>query len=366
MRGMGRLFKRGPIWWIAFSHRGQEFRESAKSERESDARRLLKKRIGEIQGNQFIGPSQERVLFSDLLDGLILDYQNNGRKSLGIMGYRLKSIRAAFALDRAADVTEARIERYKRERLEAGKAPATVNRELAAIKRAFKLAVRQKRIPSAPNIEMLAEHNARQGFFEVEEFKAVLKNLPAYLQAPMEFAYLTGWRKGEFISLRWAQVDFAAGMARLEPGTTKNDEGREFPFSALPELAALLRRQREMTTERERETSQVIPWVFHRDGEPIKRFEGSWKKACKAAGAPGRLVHDFRRTAVRNLERAGVPRSVAMKLTGHKTEAVYRRYAIVAEADLREGVAKLAALHKSGSERRRSVIPIQEAAGGGA
>lgn len=81
------------------------------------------------------------------------------------------------------------------------------------------------------------------------------------------------------------------------------------------------------------------------------------KPPAKAAGLTGRLVHDLRRTAVRNLERAGVSRSVAMKLTGHKTEAVYRRYAITSAADLSEGVAKLATLH--GLERdARTVLPF--------
>lgn len=91
-------------------------------------------------------------------------------------------------------------------------------------------------------------------------------------------------------------------------------------------------------------TDRIIPHVFHRDGAPIKCFRGSWVAACKAAGVPGRIFHDLRRTAVRNLERAGVPRSVAMKLTGHKTEAVYRRYAIVSDADLRAAADKLAAM----------------------
>ncbi len=71
-------------------------------------------------------------------------------------------------------------------------------------------------------------------------------------------------------------------------------------------------------------------------------FSKRWQTACKNAGVPGRLLHDFRRTAVRNLERAGVARSVAMKMTGHKTESVYRRYAIVSDADLQEASRKLA------------------------
>jgi integrase len=81
--------------------------------------------------------------------------------------------------------------------------------------------------------------------------------------------------------------------------------------------------------------------VFHRRGKPIAGFRKAWTKACKHAGCPGRIPHDFRRTAVRNLERAGVPRSVAMKMVGHKTEAIYRRYAIVDEAMLREGAERL-------------------------
>jgi integrase len=94
----------------------------------------------------------------------------------------------------------------------------------------------------------------------------------------------------------------------------------------------------------QKRTGQIIPWVFHRDGVMIKDFLDGWHTACEIAGLAGRIPHDFRRTAVRRYERAGVARSVAMKLTGHKTESVYRRYAIVASADLRAGLSKVAAL----------------------
>ncbi len=163
----------------------------------------------------------------------------------------------------------------------------------------------------------------------------------------MRFWYLTGWRKSEVLGLTWANVDFQTGEVRLEPGTTKNDEGRTFPFSVLPPFKALLEEQRAATSKVERETGQIIRHVFHRNGKPIKDYYGAWRSACKKAGVPGKFVHDFRRTAVRNLERAGVPRSVAMKLTGHLTETVYRRYAITSPSDLKEGVAKLAQLHDS-------------------
>jgi len=133
-----------------------------------------------------------------------------------------------------------------------------------------------------------------------------------------------------------------------------------FPFAVLPDLADLLRRQWDATMQLQVETGRIVPWVFHRHGRPIKSFYGAWREACRKAGVPDRIPHDFRRTAVRNLERAGVPRSVAMKLTGHKTESVYRRYAIVSEADLSDGLKKLARLHHSDREQSRTVTkPLQ-------
>jgi integrase len=104
--------------------------------------------------------------------------------------------------------------------------------------------------------------------------------------------------------------------------------------------------QRERTDAIQRETGRIIPLVFHRDGRPIKAFRRAWISACRKAGVPDRIPHDFRRTAVRNLERAGVSRSIAMKMVGHRTESIYRRYAIVSEGDLREAAQKLAAIDR--------------------
>jgi integrase len=166
------------------------------------------------------------------------------------------------------------------------------------------------------------------------------------VQAPkpvVTFAYITGWRiRSEVLPLEWFRVDFAAETIRLDAGTTKNDDGRLFIMT--PELKATLAAQRAETDARQRETGQIIPFVFHRKGTPIKSFRRVWLLACQKAGVPGRIPHDFRRTAVRNLERAGIARSVAMKMVGHKTESIYRRYAIVSEGDLREAAKTLAAI----------------------
>ena len=157
------------------------------------------------------------------------------------------------------------------------------------------------------------------------------------------FFFITGWRKSEVLNLQWRQVDFKAETVVLYPGPTKNDEGRVFPFTH--QLRELLEAQKAVTDKLQREKGIVCPWVFHRDGLPIKSYDGAWRSACKKAGLPGRKVHDFRRTAVRRLEQAGVSRSVAMKLTGHKSECVYRRYAIVSKSDLEEAVRRLDVLN---------------------
>ncbi|HET7225581.1 MAG TPA: site-specific integrase [Candidatus Eisenbacteria bacterium] len=272
------------------------------------------------------------------------DYVVNGYRSLDRAERSVAHLREVFGRDRAVDITPDRVSAYIRARLDVAK-PATIRLELAALGRMFTLAVRAGRVSHRPSFPSIDVRNVRTGFFEEGQLRAVIAQLPEHLRPVIEFAYLTGWRKGEVLGLQWRQVDFAAGTVRLEPGTTKNDEGRTFPFAALPALEALLRAQRARTRALEHAGGLVIPWVFHRAGKPILSFHAAWTEACRRAQVPGRLVHDLRRTAVRNLERAGVSRSVAMKLTGHKTESVYRRYAIVSEADLSDGVRKLAALH---------------------
>jgi integrase len=133
-------------------------------------------------------------------------------------------------------------------------------------------------------------------------------------------------------------VDLAGGEVRLDPGTTKTGEGRVFPLTA--EQRALLDRRRAVT--RERALGRIIPFVFSRaHGQPIRGFRKAWGTACRKAGVPGRVLHDFRRRAVRNLVRAGVPERVAMQLVGWQSRQMLDRYHIVSHADLREAARKL-------------------------
>lgn len=221
-----------------------------------------------------------------------------------------------------------------------GAAAASVNHELATIRRAFRLAVRGGELVHMPHVPMLTLNNARQGFFERHEFEAVLAHLPASLHAPLTFAFVTGWRlHSEVLPLTVDRVDLQAGVVRLDPGTTKNNEGRSFYVTAA--LAKVLKAQL-ASIEALKDEGTICPYVFHRpDGSRIKDCRKTWKTACEKAGYPGKLFHDFRRSAVRTLERSGVPRSTAMAMVGHKTESIYRRYAIVDEQMHREAAAKL-------------------------
>jgi integrase len=160
-------------------------------------------------------------------------------------------------------------------------------------------------IPTTRKETLLQEHNVRTGFFERDQFEAVRRHLPAALQPLVTVAYHTGWRVAdELLPMRWSQVDLAAGTLRLEPGTTKNAEGRLFYMT--PELRACLTAQKAATDQLQRTQEAIIPFVFHRDGQPILDLYDAWDRACLRAGCPDRLLHDFRRTAVRDLERAGV------------------------------------------------------------
>ena len=354
--GLGQVYQRNEIWWVVYYYRGVRHRESSNSINQKDAVKLLKKRVGEMSQGKLVGRDIEKTTFEDLMEIIRTDYKINERRSIRRLHTSIKALTETFAYHRAVNITLDKLNDYVASRIQDGIASSSIRNELSCLKRAFRLAARAgKAVP--PPFPSVQANNVRTGFFEREAFEAVRFRLPQDLQSLFTVAYHTGWRaRSELLPLTWNQVDFKAGTLRLEVGSTKNSEGRVFPFTMLPELADTIKIQRERTTTLERATAKIIPFVFHRTGKPIKEFKGAWRKACKEAGFPTMIPHDFRRTAVRNLERAGVSRSVAMKLTGHKTESVYRRYAIVSESDLTEGVKKLAALTQRTDEESKGQV----------
>lgn len=336
--GFGAPYRRGDVWWIRYYHRGQEFRESSRSTRERDAHLFLKARYEKIARRQFVA-REDRVKVTDLLNGLTLDYANNSRRSAATLAYRLAHLRGAFALDRAVDVTSERVERYKASRLAEGAANGTVNRELAALRRAFKLAIRRGQLSGGPVIDLLSEGAPREGFVEPAVFEAIVGHLPVRLQDACEFAYACGWRRGEVTSLAWGDIDRTHRRITLRRANSKTGEPRVLPLTS--DLAALIERRWEGRQYRDPDgTPRIADLVFHRAGWPLGDFRKAWKAACAKASVPGLLFHDLRRSAVRNMEKAGVSQSVAMKITGHRTASVYRRYRIVDEGDMREALTK--------------------------
>ena len=140
MRGMGSLYKRGNVWWVAYYVNGALKRESTQSTKESMARKLLKQRLGEVTSGAFIEPKERRVTVEELLDTLEADYQLREGRAYKQFQAHLKPNREALGHFRALDITAARIDRYVKHRLMEGKRPATVNRETQLLGQAFKLA----------------------------------------------------------------------------------------------------------------------------------------------------------------------------------------------------------------------------------
>jgi len=241
------------------------------------------------------------------------------------------------------DITYKGVEAYMSRRRSEGAAPSTIRYELVLLGRMFSLAVKAGLLISRPLLPTIKVENTRQGFFEDDELARVLEHLPEYARAPIHFAAITGCRIGEIRSLQWCDVDFKEGVIRLAPVTAKNEAERTWPFEMHAGLMTVILGQRESAQAWEQKHGRPLPWVFHRDGGPLGNFGRSWETACRKAGCPGRVVHDLRRTAVRNLVRAGVTEGVAMQLTGHKTRFVFDRYDIRSDVDLGTAIKKLAA-----------------------
>jgi integrase len=305
------------------------------------------------------------VRVSDLMDALERDLERRGAKSMVSFRAHKKAVVEAFGTMRAAAVTPNAIEQFQAEQLverigadgekKPGKAPATVNRYVETMRHAFRLAKKQGRLSRMPYFPTLAEDNARQGFFEKAEVEAVVANLPAPHADAVRFAYLSGWRRGEIMPLAWEQVDRGAREVRLY--TSKNGHPRVLPLEG--ELWAVIERcwaRRQFDTA---DGSALSSLVFHEEGRVLGDFRKRWATACKNAKVPGRLFHDLCRSAVRDMIRSGVPQSVAMSISGHRSSSIFLRYDIASDADRREALRRTQA-HREAIKEAASVTSISE------
>ena len=355
---MGMRYQRGAVWWVKYYRNGRAMRESTGSAKESEAIRLLKIREGDIERGLPVNPKLNRIRFDEAAKDLKTEYAVNGRRSADELERRIRlHLTPHFGGRRLATITTADVNTFilKRrsdvivfgegeDRKERKVSNGEINRELTTLKRIFNLARQNGKLTHVPHIPMLKERNVRTGFFEREQITRIVTHLPPAIRPAIQFAYITGWRiPSEVLRLQWRHVDFEARVVRLDPHTTKNDEGRTFPFTDA--LQQLLEAQKD-EHDRLKAEDVICPWVFNRTNKKVKgkritTFIKAFRAACTKAGCPGRIPHDLRRTAVRNLVRAGIPERVAMQMTGHKTRSVFERYNSVSECDLVEAAKKL-------------------------
>jgi integrase len=229
---------------------------------------------------------------------------------------------------KATNVSSDLLREYRRQRAESGASVSTCNRELSLLRIAFNLGRKASPplVDKVPWFPMEREENARQGFLTDGQYTELRDVLPDYLKPLFVTAYFTGVRLGELLAWSWEQVDFEQGFVTLQADETKSGHAR-----AVPILEGDMREWLRWAHEQ----SDGCATVFNREGKPIKQFRTAWRNACIAARVPDLQFHDLRRTAVRNMRRAGVSQVVRMRITGHRTDAMERRYNIVDVDDIR-------------------------------
>jgi integrase len=333
----GRLYKRGRTWWVqVYDHDGRRVRFSTGTRDKREADRLLNDKLAELnKGRPVIGPP--RITVGQLLQALEDDYKVKGRASMD----RLKSARGhleAFFTPskKAVAIRGGDLQRYLLHRTEGESASMqTVRYELAMLRRAFVLQQRMEvldRIPVFPEFEAAS---SRDTYVPDGDHRAIVAQLDDPVSHLVTFLYWTGWRVGArgdegALNLTWDDVDWSTGSLRVGSGSKTKKPGR-FYFDAVPEVEGVLRALR----------GRNEAWVFARaNGRRLgyKFALQAFKDAQEKAGVGPYRLHDYRRSVARRLEQGGIPRSTAMRITGHRTEHVFRQYAVGEDEDVRKAL----------------------------
>jgi integrase len=348
-RGQGLVYRRPrtAVWWLDYSVGGKRHRESSKTTSKAEAQRLLRKRIGDREVGKVIGHPDKVLLAEYQKDPENKEQLIGGLRWLHETQFDLDGLRSKERTQQAWDhiekffpaptrvtaITPLRLDEYAQARLAEGAARQTVNNELSALRRGFNLAIEKGILGVAPRIKLPKVDNAREGFFEEDDFAGVLLELPAYAQPIIRFLRVTGWRVMEVLGLTWDRIDWERHGIRLTARQTKGKRARLFPFGLAPDLRAVLEAAWE---------NRLGPFVFQGNGKPVAytTLAHHWLGATKRAGCAGRIMHDLRRTAVRDFLEAGVDEGTIMLLCDWKTRSVFDRYNIINQDRLAAAVAK--------------------------
>lgn len=352
---------RGKTQWIAYSFRGKVIRQSANTQDEKEATKLLNERLKrrDSKGRAFIDPSkEERLTLDDLEAKIKAQYTRDGRRSFDVVERCLKHVKRHFPFHRLVDIGASEIENYQQARLEEGAERSTVNRGCAYLRHGLRLLFKAHEISELPEIKLLDGENVREGFLNRPEFDAICEELKKNKRVTddvydlVRFLYNCAWRKSEAQNLDWSKFDPYDWVFRL---SRKDEKTKK------PRVLTLVGENREIIERRLAKRLPDCPYVFHRNGKPIKRFDRAFNSACKGAGITGTVPHDMRRSAIRNFTKAGLGESEGMSISGHRTNSTYKRYNIIDE-DLQRRSLERVHQHQQHEATQRKVVPLKKKA----
>lgn len=327
-RGQGSIYERNGLWWCDYSVDGVRRRESCETANRDEALAYLHRKQGKLASGELLTP--DRVSVRDLLQLLLEDYDVRKVAQSYIATLKVKAILLPkLGAIKATKLSSVRIKEYIEARLKTVK-PGTVNRELGLLHRAFQLGYNQDPplVARVPHFPRLTEDEPRKGLLKPELYRKLLFELPEVLRLLFVIAYHVGLRKGALLRIKWSQVDLKAHTIWMD-GRKSNRKPEPVAVPIYGDMAKFIEMQ-----------ARSSDYLFARGAKPIRDFRESWDLACQRAGVPDLLFHDLRRTAVRNLRGAGVPETVIMKITGHRTRSVFERYNITDPTDTREAGRK--------------------------
>jgi site-specific recombinase XerD len=342
---MASLYRRGKVWWSKSYEAGKMVRTSLGTRDKTEARRALKERMRQALTSPAKHEGASIVTWDDASQSLIEYYEAYRKRNPAEARKRLRQLTKYWRGWKLVDIDAAAILTYVSHRRREGKAAATINLDLATLRRALRLAHERGKLGAVPRIKTLKPAPPRQGFLSREEVEVICQYLPDDLALVVRISATFGWRlASEVLTLTQRQVDLEQGTLRLEPGMSKTGDGRLVYLT--DELKVGLAEQLTRVTALEGETSTVIPWLFVHlhwpfRGQRIKSLKKPWTRACAQAGLVGTLRHDLRRSAVRQMINAGISERVCMRITGHRSRSIFDRYHIVSPGDLREATRKL-------------------------